>query len=53
MKRLLMTGKAGFIGKNIRPILTENYETAAPHREPLDLIDHRVVETYLEQRIAM
>lgn len=50
MKKLLMTGGTGFIGKNVRPILEKNYKIVSPRREELDLMDHRTVETYLEQR---
>lgn len=49
IKKLLMTGGTGFIGKNLKPILLQRYEVVSPGRGELDLKDHRAVEAYLER----
>lgn len=37
MKKILLTGGTGFVGKNILPILKEEYDVIAPKRQQLDL----------------
>ena len=49
MKRLLVLGSSGFIGRNITPILRERYHITAPTRAELDLLDMDAVTHYLEQ----
>ena len=49
MKKVLLTGSTGFIGRNILPILQEKYEIYAPTRHELDLLDFNSVETYLKK----
>lgn len=48
MKKILITGATGFIGKNILPILKEKYEVSAPSRNELNLLDEVNVEYYLK-----
>jgi len=49
MKRLLLTGASGFIGRNVLPILNERgYNITAPLRSELDLLDVDVVRRYME-----
>lgn len=49
MKRILLTGGTGFVGKNILPILQERYEVEAPLRRELDLKDYHAVLEYVEK----
>jgi len=49
MKRLLLTGVSGFIGRNVFPILREKgYAITAPARSELDLLDADAVRKYLK-----
>lgn len=50
MKRILLTGATGFIGKNILPKLREKYDVDAPTRSELDLKDSVAVEEYVKKR---
>ncbi len=49
MKKVLLTGSTGFIGRNILPILQEKYELYAPTRQELNLLDFHSVESYLKK----
>ena len=49
MKKILLTGATGFIGKNILPYLLNGYEVLAPNREELNLLDEVKVEKYLRE----
>lgn len=48
MKKILITGSNGFIGKNLSEQLANEYNVYAPKREELDLLDQESVEKYLE-----
>lgn len=48
MKKLLLTGGTGFVGRNILPILREKYDVSAPTRTELNLSDENAVRSYLE-----
>ncbi len=50
MKKLLLTGGTGFIGRNILPVLREKYDVAAPTRAELNLSDEMAVRSYLENK---
>lgn len=48
MKKILITGASGFIGKNLVEFLEEKkYNVKKPSREELDLTDKESVESYL------
>ena len=47
MKKVLLTGGSGFIGRNIIPILKEECELYAPTRNELNLKDQMEVKEYL------
>jgi GDP-L-fucose synthase len=50
MKRLLLTGASGFIGRNVFPILQKKgYDIVAPLRRELDLLDADTVRRFVEQ----
>lgn len=49
MKKILLTGSSGFLGKNILPILNEIYQVYAPKRAELDLLDGEQVRKYLQK----
>lgn len=52
MKKILITGGNGFIGRNLRLYLTgkdDKYDVDAPTHRQLDLMDSRLVERYLCQ----
>lgn len=47
MKRILLTGGSGFIGRNLlESPLARNYEVAAPRHAELDLLDEDSVRSY-------
>ncbi len=48
MKKVLLTGGTGFIGKNILPLLREHYQVEAPTRSELDLKDSAAVAEYIK-----
>jgi UDP-glucose 4-epimerase len=50
MKRVLLTGGSGFIGRNLLEDLAGAYDVAAPRHSELDLLDGDAVEAYLERR---
>ncbi len=38
-KKIFLTGKAGFIGKNFLEFLTSKYKVLAPSHQELELLD--------------
>jgi len=46
MKKILLTGANGFIGKNLREQLSKKHCLLAPSRKELDLLDEKHVDTY-------
>lgn len=49
MKKILITGSNGFIGRNIGEYLNKQYLIYAPKREELDLLDEKIVEKYFDE----
>lgn len=49
MKRILLTGASGFIGRSLLEHLSGRFEVLAPGHAQLDLTDAAVVESYLVQ----
>lgn len=49
MKKILLTGGSGFVGKNVFPILTKKYNVKAPSRQELDLRDSDAVKNYVKK----
>lgn len=49
MKKILLTGSTGFIGRNILPILKKKYDVYAPSRHELNLLDFNAVKSYLDK----
>ncbi len=49
MKKLLLTGGTGFIGRNILPVLREKYDVCAPTRAELNMTDENAIHSYLEK----
>ena len=47
MKRIFITGGNGFIGRNLRSALANNYEIVAPNRNDLNLLDEDKVADFL------
>lgn len=47
MKRILVTGGTGFIGRNLKEYLSKSYDVYAPSHSELDLEDKAAVEKYL------
>ena len=47
MKRVLLTGGTGFIGRNIRPILEKEVVLFSPNRTELNLKDEQSVRDYI------
>lgn len=52
MKKLLLTGGTGFIGRNILPVLREKYEVFAPTRAELNINDQKSVDVCLNKNKA-
>lgn len=50
MKKILLTGGTGFIGKNILRFLSNKYEISAPRRAELNIIDQNSVDKYLKDK---
>lgn len=51
MKRILLTGGSGFIGKNIlKSYLAKKYEIVAPSSSALNLIDTRCVDNFFKDQ---
>ena len=49
MKRILITGGSGFIGRNLRESLSGRYTIFAPPHRELDLLDFQQVEQYIAE----
>lgn len=49
MKRVLLTGATGFIGRNVLPILQKKYNVTAPARSKLNLLDIDSVAAYIKK----
>lgn len=49
MKKILITGGSGFIGRNLVEGLADAYEVLSPVRAELDLLDENAVQTYLSK----
>lgn len=49
MKKILLTGTSGFVGKNIQPFLQEKYEVHSPSRQELELRNSESVYNYLNK----
>lgn len=49
MKRILLTGGNGFIGRNIKEQLSEEYDILAPTSKELDLLDRKAVNKYIKK----
>lgn len=48
MKKVLLSGASGFVGKNILPLLREKYEVHTPSRQDLELRNSEEVYNYLK-----
>lgn len=52
MKRILITGASGFVGRNLKESLSGRYTIFAPSHQELDLLNSQQVERYIaEHRI--
>ncbi|MFC1952555.1 NAD-dependent epimerase/dehydratase family protein [Chloroflexota bacterium] len=49
MKKILITGRTGFIGRNLKEQLVTNYEIITPPSNEINLLDSEEVETCLRQ----
>lgn len=49
MKKILLTGSTGFIGRNVLPALRDKYDVVAPKRSDLNLLDHNEIKAFLEK----
>ena len=49
MKKILVTGSNGFIGRNLSEQLAERYEIFSPRSAELNLLDEITVKNYLEK----
>lgn len=47
MKRVLITGASGFVGRNLKETLSDRYLIFAPSHQELELLDHNQVERYI------
>lgn len=50
MRKVLLTGGSGFIGRNIKDHLSEICELYTPTRQELNLLDEQAVQDYLQYR---
>ena len=51
MKKILLTGSGGFIGKNIlESYLSKQYVICAPRSKELDLLDTEAVDSYFKDK---
>ena len=49
MKKILITGAGGFIGRNLKEQLEEHYQVLTPDKSELDLCDTSLVRSYLDK----
>lgn len=49
MKKILLTGGSGFVGRNVFPLLDEKYNVFVPTRQELDLRDSEAVKNYVKR----
>lgn len=49
MKKVLITGSSGFIGRNLKEQLSNKYEVFSPIRNELDLLNQEMVREYLKK----
>ena len=49
MKRILIVGAGGFIGKNLKEYLQDHYDVYSPGHEELDALSEEAVVDYLKQ----
>jgi GDP-L-fucose synthase len=49
MKKILITGSCGFIGKNLKELFKNEYKIFAPNSKQLDLTDSQKVLNYLKK----
>ena len=49
MKKILITGATGFIGKNLKEQLASDYQINAPNSKELNLLDSKTVNDYLSK----
>lgn len=47
--KILITGSSGFIGRNLKQALENDYEIYSPIRSQMDLLNTELVEEYLEK----
>jgi GDP-L-fucose synthase len=47
MKKILLTGGSGFIGRSLLPLLRQGYSVEAPPRSALDITEAAAVDAYL------
>lgn len=50
MKKVMLTGSTGFVGRNVLPLLKEKYIVYAPTRHELDLRDLNAVIQYVKDK---
>ena len=48
MKKILLTGGSGFVGRNIIPLLKREFDVSAPSRQELELRDTGAVERFIK-----
>lgn len=49
MKRVLITGASGFVGRNLKESLSDQYTIFAPSHRELELLDFQQVERYITE----
>ena len=49
MKKVLLTGGTGFIGRNIKPLLEKEFTLFAPRRTELNLKDENEVRYFIRE----
>ena len=49
MKKILITGARGFVGRNLKEALADKYEIFAPTHKELELLDYEALARYVEQ----